>query len=71
MNHAAEELAPGPIVSLRSAAATASRGDPRPAGVANAAPPERRRGLHVAIALAGTDRGRSGIGTYVREVLPA
>jgi glycosyltransferase involved in cell wall biosynthesis len=28
------------------------------------------RPLHVAVALGGTDLGRSGIGTYVREVLP-
>ena len=29
-----------------------------------------RKALHVAFALGGTDLGRSGIGTYVREVLP-
>lgn len=32
--------------------------------------PVRRRPLHVAFALGGSDLGRSGIGTYVREVLP-
>src|SRR5687768_6767057 len=32
--------------------------------------PPSRRPLHVAVALGGTDLGRSGIGTYVREVLP-
>lgn len=30
----------------------------------------RARSLHIAVALGGTDLGRSGIGTYVREVLP-
>jgi glycosyltransferase involved in cell wall biosynthesis len=30
----------------------------------------RARPLHIALALSGTDLGRSGIGTYVREVLP-
>ena len=33
-------------------------------------PPTGRRPRHIAIALGGTDLGRSGIGTYVREVLP-
>lgn len=30
----------------------------------------RAKPLHVAVALGGTDLGRSGIGTYVRELLP-
>jgi len=34
------------------------------------ASPAQPKPLHVAFALGGTDLGRSGIGTYVREVLP-
>lgn len=45
-----------------------------PAVRASALPPlgaaEAPRPLHVAFALGGTDLGRSGIGTYIREVLP-
>lgn len=33
--------------------------------------PSRPRALHIALSLGGTDLGRSGIGTYVRELLPA
>lgn len=32
--------------------------------------PPKPKPLHVAVALGGTDLGKSGIGTYVREVLP-
>jgi glycosyltransferase involved in cell wall biosynthesis len=50
--------------------ARAAAGRPAVAEIVCETAPLRARPLHVAFALSGTDEGRSGIGTYVREVLP-